>query len=750
MRQNKKIKFDEDGEIKEISGRIKTSRYGSFASKSKSTRRDYNHDSKQSSRREDKVVSHKPKTVRLDSEDDQNSDDDENHKLSRSDYLKMQMKARTLLVDRKKLPIYKAKNRLIPRIISSKVSIVIGETGSGKSTQVPQFLMKKVNGGIAVTQPRRVAAINLATRVAEEYGCPLGHEVGYSVRFSNVTSKKTKLRYLTDGMLLREMMLDPMMSKYSTIIVDEAHERTILTDLILGFLKGLILGKRKDDSDFRVIVMSATLDAEKFSQFFENAPIYYIEGRLFPVKRLYLQRSADDIIDDMVKAIIQVNQGERTGDILCFLPGQEDIDKVTSLLEKLAPELPKDAPLMVPLPLYAALPPHQQMKVFEKVKPRQRKVILSTNIAETSVTVPGIRYVIDSGLRKVKVWRHELGLSTLLTVPISKASAAQRTGRAGREAPGKCFRLYREKDYLKLCENTEPEILRSEIVSPVLMLKRLNVDDILGWYWIESPGKESLFSALRQLYSLNALSDSGSITSLGQKMVVLPVAPHLASVLIQAKEYGVLDPVVDIVSCLSVDNLLLTPSSEKRDEINIKRRDTCTLGSRYGDLLMLKELYDIYNGFSDVGECKHWCREIGVSYRGFRNVLRIRKQIASYMENIGGRSTHSQSDINDDIDDIDYSKPVDPSLILKSFLKGFITNSAIGMPDRSYRTVTTGDTISIHPSSLLFGKKVDAILYIEHVYTMKGYARNVSAIELEWLQEVAPHLLGSRISIQND
>lgn len=669
------------------------------------------------------------KYVRFDS--DQEDEEDET-RTKHIDKKGMRLKAEKLLSSRQQLPVYKAKDELVPKVVESKVSIVIGETGSGKSTQLPQFLMEHSQGCVAVTQPRRVAAINLATRVAEEHGVSLGKEVGYSVRFGNMNGSKTRLKYMTDGMLLREMMLDPELKKYSTVVVDEAHERSILTDLLLGFLKQLVTTTRKDDADFRVVVMSATLDAEKFSHFFDDAPIFFIEGRMYPVERFYLDKPSDDVIDSMIKTIVQVNQGEQTGDILCFLPGQDDIDKTVTLLEKIAPQLPKDTPMLVPLPLYAALPPQQQMKVFEKVQSHQRKVILSTNIAETSVTVPGIRYVIDSGLRKVKVWRHELGLSTLLTVPISKASAAQRTGRAGREAPGKCFRLYSEKDYIKLSEATEPEILRSEIVSPVLMLKRLKVDNILGWNWLENPGKQSLFAALQQLYSLKALSDSGKITEKGEKMVVLPVAPHLAAVLIQAAEYGVLQTVIDIVSCLSVDNLVLVPSTETRDEINAKRKDTCTLGSRYGDLVMLKELYDIYVSFSDNSERRSWCKELGVSYRGFKNVLRIRKQIQGYMSSM--------------VPETDDEEDFDPALIIKSFLCGFVTNTAIGMPDRSYHTVTTGDLISIHPSSLLFGKKLDAIMYIEHVYTVKGYARNVSAVELDWLQEAAPNMPGMRIS----
>ncbi|TID30895.1 hypothetical protein CANINC_000487 [Pichia inconspicua] len=702
------------------------------------------------------------KTVQFDDKSTENDDeymkespdsDDElirnDQRLSRGDLKK---KAENLYEVRKSLPVFKVKDQIVPQLLDNPVTILIGETGSGKSTQIPQFLMDYVDKNIAVTQPRRVAAMNLAMRVSEEYGCHVGEEVGYSVRFNNVTSHKTQLKYITDGMLLRELMIDPLLSKYSTVIVDEAHERTILTDLLIGFLKGLLHERNKssDKPDFKVIIMSATLDAEKFSKFYDNAPILFVEGKMYPVERYYLDKPSDDIIDSMVKSVVQVNQGEPTGDILCFLPGQEDIDKAVEIIKTIAPELPKEAPMLVPMPLYAALPPQEQIKIFSNVKKGNRKVIISTNIAETSVTVPGIKYVIDSGLRKVKVWRHQLGLSTLLTVPISKASATQRAGRAGRESSGKCFRLYRESDYFKLTDTTEPEILRSEIISPVLMLKRLGIDDILGWHWLEHPGQESLVSSLQQLYTLGALNNSGKITDLGEKMVVLPVAPHLASVLIKAQEYNVLDDVIDIVSCLSVDNLMLTPSSEKRDEINAMRNETCTLGSIYGDLIMLKELFDIFKSINDPSERKKWCKDVAVSYKGFKNVNRIKKQIEDYMRLIKVDENAELDEYEDFEEEGSKAKELKIDLILKSFLHGFISNTAIGMPDRSYRTVTNGNLISIHPSSLLFGKKKDAIMYIEFVYTMKGYARNVSAIKLEWLQEVAPQLQGGKVSSNQD
>ncbi|CAK9686822.1 unnamed protein product [Candida parapsilosis] len=684
----------------------------------------------------------KSTVVKYVDEEDSDSDDANNFNISRSS-LQLSDRARELLNVRRNLPIYHHKEKITQFVSENQVTIIIGETGSGKSTQIPQFLIPENSKAIAVTQPRRVAAASLAARVSEEYGCKLGTDVGYQVRFTNMSNHRTKLKYLTDGMLLREIMLDRELKKYTTVILDEAHERTILTDLIMGFLKSLIVsGARKD---LKVIVMSATLNAELFSRFFNNAPILYVEGKMYPVTQMYVTgESNEDIVDCVIRSIIKVNITEPEGDVLCFLAGQEEIDNCVKSLEQLAPQLPREAPLIVPLPLYAALSPHQQSKIFEKLPKGRRKVILATNIAETSITVPGVKYVIDSGLRKVKIWKHNLGLSTLLTTPISQASARQRAGRAGRECAGKVFRLYQESEYLSLPKQQESEIKRNDIILPILTLKKLGIDDLLNWTWLEDPGQESILSALNTLYTLGALNDAGKITNLGYKMSVLPLPPQLSVVLISATELGCLAPVIDIVSCLSVDNLILNVSGEQRDEINFKRRSYCPKGNTNGDLIAL---YEFYQSFQSLG--KEWCQEMMFSYKGFKNVSKIKNQLKEYMlatvkqdDSISENEKDKQmAKLRSQFEDGD--EVLDIPAILKSFLKGFITNTAVGMPDRSFRTFNSGQLISIHPSSVLFGKSnLDAIMYIEYVFTTKGYARNCSAIELSWLQEVAPHVIG--------
>lgn len=657
--------------------------------------------------------------------DSDESDSDDSALTSFGDRKKLASK---LLETRKTLQIYKSRHELMEHVLSNKVTVLIGETGSGKSTQLPQFLLESSpDEKIAITQPRRVAAISLAKRVSEEYGCTLGKEVGYTVRFQNQSGPSTKIKYLTDGMLLRELMLDNDLNKYSTIILDEAHERTVLTDLLLGFLKNLV--QKRDN--LRVVVMSATLDAERFANFFDGCPILLVEGKQYPVERFYLPSGADDIVDTVCQSVVQLNSSELSGDILVFLAGQEEIDKCVDVINEVADKVSKKVPLMIPLPLYASLSPVKQQAVFKPVKPNQRKVIFSTNIAETSLTISGVRYVLDTGLRKVKVWKPELGLDTLLTTPISQSSAQQRMGRAGREAPGKCFRLLPESDYANLAPQTEPEILRCDVASALLMLKKAGVDKVHRFPWIQKPSKEAISSALLKLYALKALDDDGKITDLGNKMAVLPVTPHLAGVLIHGCQSGVAQSVIDIVACLSVENLLMNPHAEVRDEVNEKRRNLFPQALKHGDLALLHGLIRMYMSMKDSKDRTLLCKEIAVNQKSLKNVLQIRQQLRGYLEKV--------CDLSEADDD-----KADFSTIIKIFLAGFINNTALGSSDRQYRTVNGGHKIAIHPSSMMFGKKIDAIMYVEYVFTTKGYARTVSPIDLAWLQEIAPHFLGSR------
>lgn len=420
-----------------------------------------------------------------------------------------------LLEERKQLPMWSARERLIAAVKSSPVLIVVGETGSGKTTQIPQFLLDagftRGGGMIACTQPRRVAAVTVAQRVAQERGCVLGQEVGYTVRFDDCTSAATQLKYMTDGMLLREALLDPQLKRYRAIVLDEAHERTIATDVLLGLLKQ---ARAARGGDFRLLVMSATLDAAGFRDYFPGAQAAYVEGRQHPVSVMYSLQPLESYLDAAITAALQVHCDEALGDALVFLTGQDEIESAERLIRERAEALPHDPqrPHLEVVPMYAALPADAQMRAFAPAPPGTRKVVLSTNIAETSITIPGVRYVIDTGFVKARAYNARLGADCLEVVPVSKAQARQRSGRAGREAPGKCYRLYTEGAFGQLAAVTEPEIKRANLASVVLQLKSLGVADPTSFDFMDPPPKTALLRALELLFALGALDTLGQLT----------------------------------------------------------------------------------------------------------------------------------------------------------------------------------------------------------------------------------------------
>ena len=381
-----------------------------------------------------------------------------------------------ILEKRKQLPIWEAYDTLIKLVEENQTIILQGETGSGKTTQVPQFLLESglaKRKNIACTQPRRVAAMSVAQRVADEMDVSIGDEVGYSIRFDDKSSAKTRLKYMTDGMLLREAMLDPMLSKYSIIILDEAHERVLNTDILFGFIKEVLQARE----DLKLIVMSATMDADKFQLYFDGAPVIDIPGRMYPVDIYFTGEPEEDYVLGSIRTVLQIHAFEEEGDILLFLTGEEEIETTCNDIRTEVKKIDKVGTLNV-IPLYSTLPPAQQTKIFEPPPPKNiygipgRKWIVATNIAETSITIDGIVYVIDPGFSKQKVYNPRLRVESLLVSPISKASAMQRSGRAGRTKPGKWYRLYTEDSFkTDLEDNTIPEILRSNLSQVVLTLK---------------------------------------------------------------------------------------------------------------------------------------------------------------------------------------------------------------------------------------------------------------------------------------
>ena len=355
-------------------------------------------------------------------------------------------KTKTIAEQRRFLPVYGVREELLQTIRENQVVVVVGETGSGKTTQMTQYLHEAgytTFGMIGCTQPRRVAAMSVAKRVSEEMGVDLGRDVGYSIRFEDVTSEDTLIKYMTDGVLLRETLTEPDLDRYSAIIMDEAHERSLNTDVLFGILREVVARRR----DFRLIVTSATLDSQKFADFFGSCPVFKIPGRTFPVDVLFSKTPQEDYVDAAVKQAIAIHLGHPPGDILIFMTGQEEIEATCFALQERLEHLGEGVPPILILPIYSQLPSDLQAKIFDKAPDGSRKCIVSTNIAETSLTVDGIIYVIDSGYVKMKVYNSKMGMDALTVFPESQAAANQRSGRAGRTGPGVCWRLFTESAY---------------------------------------------------------------------------------------------------------------------------------------------------------------------------------------------------------------------------------------------------------------------------------------------------------------
>lgn len=622
----------------------------------------------------------------------------------------------SLLEQRQSLPIYKLRDDLIKAVSDNQILIVIGETGSGKTTQITQYLAESgftARGKIGCTQPRRVAAMSVAKRVAEEFGCRLGQEVGYTIRFEDCTSPETVIKYMTDGMLLRECLMESDLKSYSVIMLDEAHERTIHTDVLFGLLKGAVQKR----PELKLIVTSATLDAVKFSQYFFEAPIFTIPGRTFPVEVLYTKEPETDYLDASLITVMQIHLREPPGDILLFLTGQEEIDTACEILYERMKSLGPDVPELIILPVYSALPSEMQTRIFDPAPAGSRKVVIATNIAETSLTIDGIFYVVDPGFVKQKVYNSKTGMDSLVVTPISQAAAKQRAGRAGRTGPGKCYRLYTERAYRdEMLPTPVPEIQRTNLAMTVLQLKTMGINDLLHFDFMDAPPVESLVMALENLHSLSALDDEGLLTRLGRRMAEFPLEPNLSKMLIMSVALQCSDEVLTIVSMLSVQNVFYRP----KDKQALADQKKAKFNQPEGDHLTLLAVYNSWknNKFSNA-----WCYENFVQIRTLKRSQDVRKQLLGIMDR------HK-------LDVVSAGK--NSVRIQKAICSGFFRNASKKDPQEGYRTLVDSQVVYIHPSSALFNRQPEWVVYHELVQTTKEYMREVTTIDPKWLVEFAP------------
>eukprot|EP00210_Caulerpa_lentillifera_P006915 g6612.t1 len=608
----------------------------------------------------------------------------------------------SIALERSLLPIYPYRDELLNAIAEHQVLIIVAETGAGKTTQIPQYLHEagySQLGKIGCTQPRRVAAMSVASRVARELNVKLGNEVGYSIRFEDCTSDKTIIKYMTDGMLLREFLGEPDLSSYSVMIIDEAHERTLHTDVLFGLVKDIARFR----PDLKLLISSATLDAEKFSDYFDSAPIFKVPGRRYPVDIFYTKAPEADYVDAAVVTCLQVHVKQPLGDVLVFFTGQEEIEAAEELLKERTKGLGSKIGELIICPIYGNLPTELQSKIFEPTPIGARKIVLATNIAETSLTVDGIKYVVDTGLVKQKSYNPRTGMEQLMVTPISKASALQRSGRAGRTAPGKCYRLYTAWSYEhELEENAIPEIQRTNLGNVVLMLKSLGINDLVGFDFMDPPPSETLIRALEQLYALGALNDRGELTKLGRRMAEFPLDPMLSKTLIASERFGVAEEIATICSMLSVSGAIFYRPKDKGVHAD-----------------------NAHHAFHrETNFSVQWCYENFVQARSMRTARDVRDQLVGLMERV-------EVEMCSNISDHD--------AIRKAITSGFFYHTANLQKEGSYKTVKSRQTVHIHPSSGLKEVLPRWVVYHELVMTSKEYMRNVSEIKPEWLIEIAPH-----------
>jgi RNA helicase HrpA len=613
------------------------------------------------------------------------------------------------------LPIYQQRERILDALSDHQVVVVESPTGSGKTTQIPQILLASGyadSGIIGVTQPRRIAAVSVSQYIAAQLGKKIPDTVGYKMRFEDMTDAGTRIKIMTDGILLQEMKADYFLSRYSVIMVDEAHERSLNIDFILGLLKRVLKQRR----EFKVMVSSATINAEIFSEYFDECPIVKIDAITYPVETIYAPlkagESRDDVIPKIGEIVSKTVKAKKKGDILIFLSGQRDIKECLAYIDGL-----ECAPRLKLLPLYGRLTSEEQERVFPEY-PGKRKIIAATNIAETSVTIDGVGAVIDPGLAKMNFYNQNTFTSSLVEVPISRASCNQRKGRAGRTAPGVCYRLYDRNSYESRPLFTQEEILRTDLSEVVLRMAELGIQDFESFDFISPPGREGIISAIETLRLLNALDEKRSLTNIGLMMVRFPMLPKHSRMIVEAiRSYPqVVEEVITAASFLTTNSPFLLPMGQEMEarEAHHSFRDA------YGDFVSYLKIHRAYRSAKDR---EKFCSRYFLDREAMDEILNIKAQIEEIVSEIG--------------------VPILSGGSLADYLcavsTGLIQFVCVRSGKRVYRSLTA-QQIQIHPGSVMFQESPEYIVAGEIVRTTRMYARSVSRLRPDWLARISPLL----------